>query len=663
MSDFNHKGHISPKEALLALRERAERWRNLITRAVDDGTPDDAVQRLVQELQTHQIELEMQYEELLIAQSEAETARAEYVDLYDFAPIGYLTLDARGTIQQLNLSAAQLLGDVRQKLIRRRLALFIPEQERAVFYTFLDAMLASEDRQTCELRFIRDNGQELYVQLEGNRVTAAENAVQFRLALLDVSARRAATEALAMSEARFRQLFEQSADAVVLIRNLRIVDCNAAALRLIGATEKSELVNKPLNFLVPEFQPGGGRSDDLIQQHYNQLLRGGAHRFEWYRSTMRGEYKWLEVVATYINVNGEQLVHAVWRDITQQRAAQEQLRAEKEFSENLLDNSVDGIIALDRWGRVTAWNREAEKYSGLLEAEVVGQEIFALFPSLDTPEWQQRFGQVLHSGEQTVLNGLPFIVRPGHYDAYLVPLRGEQQDDISGVLVVVRDMTERNRLIEETTQLKLSQQQEVLSAILTTEEAERKRIAEALHNGVGQLLYAAKLHLETHAGPGRPRRDEAHVLLNEAIRMTRTISFELTPGILEDFGLKFALEELARRIPRGSLSVHLHLSGLEQPLPRLMEVAVYRIVQELFNNIIKHARAQEAFIHVVRENDKLAISVEDNGQGFEPTPNFVPRHGIGLPGLQNRVGLLGGSFTINSRPGQGTIVSIELPVK
>ncbi|HEX8425393.1 PAS domain S-box protein [Hymenobacter sp.] len=661
MSDFNHKDLQGPKDALLALRERAERRRHLITRTVDDATPD-AMQRLVQELQTHQIELEMQYEELLVAQAEAETARAEYIDLYDFAPVGYLSLSAKGTIQQLNLSAAQLLGEVRQKLLRRRLALFVTEKNRAEFAQFLDALLASEERQTCELSFTRSNGEVFHAQLEGMRVTTIENETSYRLALLDISARRAATEALAMSEARFRQLFEQSTDAVVLVRNLHIVDCNEAALRMMGAIHKSQLVQQHISFMVPELQPDGGRSDNLLQQNFALLRRKGAHRFEWYRSTLRGDGIWLEVVLTYINVGGEQLVHAVWRDITAQRAAREQLRAEKEFSESLLDNSVDGIIALDRESRITAWNREAENYTGLREAETLGQEIFHVFPGLDTPEWRRRFSEVLGHGERIVLSGVPFIVRPGHYDIYMVPLRGEQQNEINGVLVVIRDMTERMRLIEETTQLKLSQQQEVLSAILTTEEAERKRIAEALHNGVGQLLYATKLHLESRTGASLPR-DEVHTLLNEAIRMTRTISFELTPGILEDFGLKFALEELGRRIPRQSLPLHLHTEGLEQPLPQLMEVAVYRIVQELLNNIIKHAQAQEAFIHVVRENDKLAISVEDNGQGFEPDPHFAPRSGIGLPGLQNRVSLLGGSLTINSRPGQGTIVSIELPVK
>jgi len=662
MNEANHEEPFGSHEALRLLRERAERRRYLLTRTTDSSTPD-AMQRLVQELQTHQIELEMQYEELLSAQAEAETARAEYVDLYDFAPVGYLTLDARGTVQQLNLSAATLLGAVRQNLMRRRLALFVAEPQRPAFARFLDAMQASEQQQACELRFVRSDGQVFYAQLTGSRVAGVDDAPRYRLALLDITSRQAAVEALAASEARFRQLFEQSADAAVLIRDLRYVDCNAAALAMMGATDKSQLLNQPVSFLSPPYQPGGGLSADLITQHQALLRRKGTHRFEWFRNTLEGEPIWMEISLTFINAGGEQLVYSVWRDITAQRAAREQLRAEKEFTDSLLDNSVDGIVALDREGRITAWNREAALYSGMRPAEVIGQDIFFIFPKLDTPESRQLFEQLLRTGNRVVQHGIPFDSRPGHYDAYLVPLRGEQQE-INGVLIVIRDMTERNRLIKETTRLQLSQQQEVLSAILTTEEAERKRIAEALHNGVGQLLYATKLHLDNRSGPGRPR-DEVHSLLDEAIRMTRTISFELTPGILEDFGLKFALEELVRRIPRKSLPVHLHLSGLEQPLPKLMEVAAYRIVQELLNNIIKHAQAQEAFIHVAREEDRVAISVEDNGQGFEPISPSIPPEGkgIGLPGLQNRVGLLGGTLAINSRPNQGTIVSIELPVK
>ena len=159
---------------------------------------------------------------------------------------------------------------------------------------------------------------------------------------------------------------------------------------------------------------------------------------------------------------------------------------------------------------------------------------------------------------------------------------------------------------------------------------------------------------------------ESLKLLEEAIKATRTISFELTPGILEDFGLRTALEELAKRIAPARLPVRLHLSGLEQRLPPPVEIAVYRMVQELLNNVMKHARASEVVVHLVRENQRLDVSVEDNGCGFEPaTPAeqaTQPLAGIGLVGVRNRVSLLGGELSVVSRRGRGTIVSFGLDV-
>ncbi|AII53482.1 PAS domain S-box protein [Hymenobacter sp. APR13] len=645
-------------EALLALRERAEKRRYLVTQAVTDKSPDE-VQRLVHELQTHQIELEMQYEELLLAQAEAESARAEFVNLYDFAPVGYLTLDAHGTIRQLNLRAAQQLGSIRQRLVGRRLALFVAEADRVACADFLQQLQASDLRHTCELEMRRQDNTAWYALLEGSQGPPTEHEPQYRVALLDVTDRRLTRDALAASEARFRRLFEQSADAVLLVSDLHIVDCNEAALRMVGATAKEQLLNKPVTYLVPEFQPDGERSEDVIQRQHQTLRREGTNRFEWYRYNLHGEAMWLEIVLTNINVSGEQLIHVVWRDITAQRAAREQLRTEKEFTKSLLDNSVDTIVALDRDACVTAWNREAELYSGQQEGQVLGKNIFQLFPHFARIMGPETVQHVLDTGERIMRANVAYVNHPGHYDAYLVPLRSEGQA-ATGLLLVVRDVTERNRLQEQATRLQLTRQQEVLSAILTTQEAERKRIAEALHNGVGQLLYATKLHLQRSTDANR---DKSLTLLDDAIRMTRTISFELTPGILEDFGLEYALGELIRRIPRASLKASLHVTGLEAPLPKLLEVAVYRMVQELFNNIIKHAGAQEAFIHVVREADQLSISVEDNGYGFnpEPLPDALP--GIGLPGIHSRVGLLGGTLNIASRPGQGTIISIELPVR
>jgi signal transduction histidine kinase len=123
-----------------------------------------------------------------------------------------------------------------------------------------------------------------------------------------------------------------------------------------------------------------------------------------------------------------------------------------------------------------------------------------------------------------------------------------------------------------------------------------------------------------------------------------------------------ALRELTGRIPK-SLNVDLNLRGLAAPLPSLLAIAVYRIVQELLNNVMRHAQAQEVFVQVSREDDQLYLSVEDDGGGMEPSQaSQAGKGGIGLAGIRTRVGLLGGTFTINSRLGRGTGVFLQVPV-
>lgn len=351
------------------------------------------------------------------------------------------------------------------------------------------------------------------------------------------------------------------------------------------------------------------------------------------------------------------------RDVTATHAAAQQLRLKQEFTQRLLENSVDGIAAVDARGRLTAWNARIAEYTGWPAAEVLGRPVLDIVGHFDTPTHRNSFRRVL-AGESVTLLSQPFRFREGHYDAYLVPLRDGSnpaaETPVGGVLCIVRDVTERDRLAEEATQLRLRQQKEVLAAVLDTQEIERKRIAEALHNGLGQLLYATKLQLE---GINSPAAKAAQHLLKEAILATRSISFELTPGILEDFGLRAALEEIVKRIAPRQLRVHLHPVGLDQSLPAAVEIAVYRISQELLNNVMKHAQATEARLYVVREGQRLELTVEDNGIGFDAARLTIePLGGIGLAGVRNRVQLLGGTLDINSRPGKGTVVSIELGV-
>ena len=656
-SDARTTGEPDSRQvALQRLREHAER-RALLVQDVSTKSPQE-VQRLVQELQVYQIELEMQYEQLSSSQLATESLRAQFVDLYEFAPVGYLTLDLDGQIKQLNLCACKLLGTTRQRLIQRRFPLFVALPGREQFFAFLQQLSSTEHSQSCELMMQREDGSEFHGQLNGIAIRSETGQEQVRLVLSDVSARYQAVAELKASEAKFRQLFEQSKDAIVLVSNFHIIDCNAALLHMLNATSKEQLLRKSILLLSPEIQPNGRSSQELMFENSRLAREHGSHRFEWLRQRFTGEPIWMEVTLTPIQLDGELVMHSVWRDITAQRAARDQLLREKELSESLLNNSVDGIFAFDTDAVFTAWNRVMVHHTGLKAEKIVGRKMFSVFPTHQGGPEEEAVRKVL-GGTLLVEYNLSFHNKPGDYESYLVPLR-EADGRVSGGLAIVRDMTERNRLQEEATAMKLRQQKEVMSAILTTQEEERRRIAEALHNGVGQLLYATKLNLENQHNEGT--REAALLLLDEAIKATRTVSFELTPGILEDFGLTTALEELIRRMPRVSLDVQLHLQGLDEALPRLLEVAVYRTVQELLNNVLKHAQTQEAFLHVVHEENQVHISMEDNGVGFDESILRQPTVGIGLTSIRNRVDLLGGQFTLDSRPGRGTIISITLPV-
>ncbi|UYZ58967.1 response regulator [Hymenobacter latericus] len=346
-------------------------------------------------------------------------------------------------------------------------------------------------------------------------------------------------------------------------------------------------------------------------------------------------------------------------DVTDTERANVQLQSERDFVKSLLDHSGDALMVFDRNFYITEWNQRAAELTQVPSEDVLGKRIFSDIPAFDRLEFRRIAERVL-AGETVTEYNIPFKRRAGAYDATFVPLT-DAQGRVANVLGVVRDVTERNRLMEQTAKMRLQREKEVLSAIMHTQEDERKRIAEALHNGVGQLLYASKLHLDS-TPVDETRRTAAVGLLNEAIKATRTISFELTPNVLEDFGLKSALEELCKRIPKQNLHVHLSVGELPPAMPRLVETATYRIAQELLNNVIKHAHAREAFVYVEPQGKKLHLSVEDDGCGFDVEKAREKRGGIGLAGIRNRVGLLGGELTIRSRQGLGTTITVELPL-
>jgi signal transduction histidine kinase len=235
------------------------------------------------------------------------------------------------------------------------------------------------------------------------------------------------------------------------------------------------------------------------------------------------------------------------------------------------------------------------------------------------------------------------------------------------VLGVDLDITAIREAESKLRHLDAIQQQEIFKITLNTQEAERRRIAESLHNGVGQSLYATALALGQltvllAAKNADFNKSKAYVvkLLGDAINDVRRISHELMPSILVDCGIEAAIRDICYQL---DVAVHfnceIHLNGFK--LDHYMEVAIYRTVQELMMNVVKHAKATRADVIVRVTAGEVVIIVRDNGQGM-PLEQ-LNKSGIGLSSIRNNVMLLKGIISIEPGPLNGTEIKIHLPYR
>lgn len=233
-----------------------------------------------------------------------------------------------------------------------------------------------------------------------------------------------------------------------------------------------------------------------------------------------------------------------------------------------------------------------------------------------------------------------------------------------GVVATNMNITASKVAEEKLRKMEAEQQLEIFKVSLDALEEERHRISESLHNGVGQLLYGVKISL---AGLKPGMSDEEFTqtkiytdkLLSNAIKETRRVSHELMPLTLDEFGLKTAIEDIGRQL-QDEVHFILQFKGLNGRFERYLELAVYRTVQELMTNIVKHANATKATVSITAEAKAIKIEVSDNGRGMKAVDSTKP--GIGLSSIKSKIKLLNGEVNISSTDDKGTCVSIVIPM-
>lgn len=367
----------------------------------------------------------------------------------------------------------------------------------------------------------------------------------------------------------------------------------------------------------------------------------------------------------------------VFRDITLSRRSREQIIKDAAMIKGLADAAPDMLYVIDltTLQMVYVNNRIEELFDKTaLEIKELGQQFFEMVVYESDKQLFRDNIQALRVSSQGEVLGLTYRLFDHSQNLHWIKTRRtvylrDEDGQATHIIGISQDITEQMELQERNRQLsnerltmEKSQQREIFKVTLHSQEKERKRIAESLHNGLGQLLYGVKLSLnQISAKNPMPANEEAlrhtEQLITDCIRETRRISHELMPAVLEDFGLKEAMLDICRQLS-GDTKFQCHFTGLEIKLEKDLEIAIYRIIQELMINILKHAGASQGTVEVEIAPRWIKINIGDNGKGMNPE---AKSKGIGLSSVKSKVKLLNGEMEVTSQHDTGTQISIRLP--
>lgn len=334
----------------------------------------------------------------------------------------------------------------------------------------------------------------------------------------------------------------------------------------------------------------------------------------------------------------------------------------------------------DKGGNVTYMD---DAFVELTGSSVSGRSIRLsdLFPGMSNPDdWMDEIVAVLSDegiwqGEIRFKNSknsdlwVELIITPVYNDYQEVDEWIMMGADITARKTAEQNMNQRNRAAIDK---KINQQKFRSVLILEGQEEERKRIAMDVHDGIGQMLTSLKFQIESIDLKDREKAskkiEEVDQLIREVIREVRRVTFNLNPTVLGDFGLQAALNVFVQEI--GKLTdtrLVYNVTGEIERLPQKTENNIFRIIQEAINNALKYSNADTIYVGLQQFDDKLEITVQDEGKGFDPKivelRNMNIDSGRGFFNMYERTEYINGTLTIDSAPGKGTTVTLKVPIR
>ena len=594
--------------------------------------------------------------------TELEAAIQRYVDLFDFAPIGYVSFDRVGHIEEINVAAARLLGASRDRLIGRPFALYVPKEDSALFLNHLLLCRSSESRVETELHLKKRNGEIILAHLASSRMTSPmrDGVVLYQTAIIDLTERKRAEETIRQSEKRYRALFDwvpvavYTCDAEGLIQ-----EYNQHAVELWGRKPKrndpSEKFCGSLRIFYPDGRPMPHDKCPMARALRGEKLT--AADLEILVEQSSGARRNVLVSPTALRGGQGKIIGAIncLHDITARKRTENALRESEERSRAVIHQSTAGIAGTDLTGHIISANEKFCTMLGYKERELVGKTIFEITHPGDLAESKRLFHGIVRKAEPYQLEKR-YCRKDGSIlwvSVSASPLRdahGKTQSAVS-VVLDISDQKKAQVILEDRAR-------GLEGEILAISDREQRRLGQDLHDSLCQHLTAiafmarsVALRLKKHRVIEVEHIEKIAELINDGVTEARTIARGLHPVEMEPPGLVTALAALVKQ---RHWPVRCRLEADEEISVQDSTVALhlYQIAREAVINANKHARAREIIVRMKRSGEGIELSVIDDGIGIPA--NSPAGSGMGFHIMDYRARSVGARLEIKQVKPHGT---------